>query len=259
MKKILAIGNSFSEDATKFLHPLAESAGVDTKVVNLYVGGCSLEKHWAHIQQHAAPYQVQINGTITERHASIQEMLAEEDWDFIVTQQASHDSGWPDTYEPFLGDLVQYLHEKVPQAEVLLMETWAYEQDSDHWAFPRYHRDQVEMLRRLSKAYRDAAARHGLRLIPCGDVIQAVRGLPEFNVSNGGMSLCRDGFHMHFLYGRYLLACVWAWVLLDIDPAQTDYLPTSLGVLERPGPDIIQTLKRFVSMYCGIHFSRHTT
>ena len=238
MKKILAIGNSFSED---------------TNVVNLYVGGCSLEKHWAHIQQHASPYQVQVNGTITERHASIQEMLGEEDWDYIVTQQASQDSGWPDTYEPFLGDLVQYLREAAPKAEMLLMETWAYERDSDHWAFPRYHRNQMEMYRRLSKAYRDAAARHGLRLIPCGAVLQVVRGLPKFDVSNGGMSLCRDGFHMHFLYGRYLLACVWAKVLLGIDPGQTDYLPTSLGVRELPDPDIFRALKSFVSMYSNMH------
>lgn len=249
MTKILAIGNSFSEDATKFLHPLASSAGVDTKVVNLYVGGCSLEKHWAHIQQHASPYQVQINGTITERHASIQEMLAEEDWDFIVTQQASHDSGWPDTYEPFLGDLVRYLHEKAPQAEVLLMETWAYEPDSDHWAFPRYHRNQREMYQRLKGAYEDAAARHGLRLIPCGDVVHAFRTSPLVSALSEKITICRDGFHMHFLYGRFLLACVWAEELLDIDPALTDYLPTSQGVRELPDPDIIQKLKKMIHFY----------
>lgn len=43
--KILAIGNSFSEDATRYLHQLANAAGIDTKIVNLYIGGCPLERH----------------------------------------------------------------------------------------------------------------------------------------------------------------------------------------------------------------------
>ena len=42
MKKILAIGNSFSVDATEYLHQMAAAAGIETKVVNLYIGGLSV-------------------------------------------------------------------------------------------------------------------------------------------------------------------------------------------------------------------------
>lgn len=38
MIHILAIGNSFSEDATHFLHQIAEADNVSMKVVNLYIG-----------------------------------------------------------------------------------------------------------------------------------------------------------------------------------------------------------------------------
>ena len=38
MKNILAIGNSFSEDATRYLHQMAEAVGIETKVVNLFIG-----------------------------------------------------------------------------------------------------------------------------------------------------------------------------------------------------------------------------
>ena len=48
--KILAIGNSFSQDATRYLHQFASAAGIDTKVVNLYIGGCPLERHWKNIE-----------------------------------------------------------------------------------------------------------------------------------------------------------------------------------------------------------------
>lgn len=66
MKKILAIGNSFSEDATKYIHQLAADGGIDTKVVNLYIGGCSLERHWENIEKDKHDYQYQQDGTITE-------------------------------------------------------------------------------------------------------------------------------------------------------------------------------------------------
>ncbi len=42
---ILAIGNSFSQDATRYLYDIALSDNVNIKVVNLYIGGCSLELH----------------------------------------------------------------------------------------------------------------------------------------------------------------------------------------------------------------------
>ena len=45
MYKILAIGNSFSEDATYYLHQILEHSGIENQVVNLYIGGCSLERH----------------------------------------------------------------------------------------------------------------------------------------------------------------------------------------------------------------------
>ena len=38
---------------------------------------------------------------------------------------------------------------------------------------------------------------------------QTLRKEKEFNVREGGISLCRDGFHMNYLYGRYALACTW--------------------------------------------------
>lgn len=44
MLRILAVGNSFSEDATYYLHQILEIAGVENQVVNLYIGGCSLER-----------------------------------------------------------------------------------------------------------------------------------------------------------------------------------------------------------------------
>ena len=43
---VLSIGNSFSQDAHRYLHDFARSEGVDIETVNLFIGGCSLERHY---------------------------------------------------------------------------------------------------------------------------------------------------------------------------------------------------------------------
>ena len=225
MINILAIGNSFSEDATAYLQAICENLGISVHVVNLYIGGCSLERHWNNIEHNEAAYQYQENGVITDKNVAITEILHSKPWDFIVTQQASHDSGWLDTYEPFCNLLFDYLKKEVPGVQICMQQTWAYEVDSDHGAFVRYHRNQQEMYERSRASYHTIADRYGITLIPCGDVIQNIRKHPEFNVPQGGKSICRDGFHMHYLYGRYALAATWAKTLLKASINDCTYLP----------------------------------
>lgn len=224
MIKILAIGNSFSEDATFFLHQIGEAAGVENKVVNLYIGGCPLERHWANIENNSRDYQYQLNGRKTDRYVSINEILKEEKWDIIVTHQASHDSGWMDTYEPFLGLILNYLKEQSPLSKIFFHKTWAYEPDSTHGNFIRYNRNQSEMFERLSVAYQTMADKYKLPLIPSGDLIQKLRATGYFP-GGEGRSICRDGFHMSFFYGRYALACLWAKYMLGISIKENRFVP----------------------------------
>ena len=46
MKKILSISNSFGVDATRYLYGVARAAKEDIKIVTLYIGGCSLYRHY---------------------------------------------------------------------------------------------------------------------------------------------------------------------------------------------------------------------
>ena len=220
--KILAIGNSFSEDATYFLHDILCTSGIDNKVVNLYIGGCSLERHWQNIEQDRKEYQYQLNGRKTDRYVSIGEVLEEEDFDVIVTHQASHDSGWECTYEPFLSLILEYLRGR-SDAKIFLNETWAYDKTSTHPNFMRYSRSQEEMFAALKKAYEIVAARHDLPLIRSGEMIQQIRKLPRF--ANGSQNITRDGFHMSFLYGRYAVALIWATAVTGNDPKVNAYIP----------------------------------
>ena len=65
--------------------------------------------------------------------------------------------------------------------------------------FRRIH-DCAEMVRRLT----------GAGIIPVGTFIQYLREhTAEFNYREGGISLCRDGFHLSETYGRFAAAAVW--------------------------------------------------
>lgn len=184
----------------------------------------------------------------------IDEILGEEQWDFIITQQASHDSGWIDTYEPFLGWIISHLKERVPTAKLLLQETWAYEIDSAHDRFVRYERRQDIMYRRLRECYTQKSSQYGVSLIPCGDVIQELRRLPPFDVAHGGRSLCRDGFHMSYDYGRYAVACTWLAAMFGVEKlnALKERNPTEWGDTELCQADmsILADIHKTIHIIC---------
>ena len=206
--KILAIGNSFSEDSTRYLQQIAASAGEELFVRNLYIGGCSLEMHANNIKSNEPAYQYQIDAVGVQK-ISIPEALKLEDWDYITVQQVSGRSGKPETYEPYLAYVIQTIKDACPKAEILIHRTWAYEIGSGHPNFPAYNRSQLEMYGAIVAATNEFAAKYKLRVIPVGDFIQLLRNTPPFDYKSGGMTLCRDNFHLSLDYGRYAAAMCW--------------------------------------------------
>lgn len=241
--KILAIANSFSQDACTYLHQTALAQGVELEVYNLYIGGCSLERHCQNLESGEAAYEEQVNGVPTGRMVSIMEALHYADWDAIITQQASQDSGWMDAYEPFLGMLVETFRREVPGARLLLQETWAYEHTSNHPGFLRYRRSQQEMYEKLHRCYTAMAEKYGLEVIPCGTLIQTARALPAFDTLSGGQTLCRDGFHMN-LYGRCLLACAWLKTLCGVSVKDNPFVPEAACGVEEVDEALLQLVRR---------------
>ena len=223
--KLLAVGNSFSEDALYYFHDICETAGITCKAVNLYIGGCSLQQHCENIASGKNVYEYQLNGNFEGQMVSVQDALAEDAWDYILIQQASHDSGIWETYEPWLAELAVHIREGCPKAELLLHKTWAYEQDSSHDAFVRYHNSQMEMYQKLTFCYGRAAEQVRVRLIPSADVIQEVRQREGFCYGHGEQSLCRDGYHMHMIYGRYLLGALFYMFLTGRDIRANAFCP----------------------------------
>lgn len=243
--KILAIGNSFSEDAVTYLYQIAQAGGEDIKVVNLYIGGCSLQRHWNNVEGDIADYDYQLNGSPSDRKISIKEALLEEEWDIVTLQQCSGQSGLSESYYPYIDKLSEYVSSLVPGAKQWIHKTWAYEKDSDHEEYGYYDRSQDKMYEALTKAYALAAEKLSLKLIPCGDVIQYLRKLPAFDYEKGGMSLCRDGFHMNIPYGRYALALTWYKTLLQGDILSNTFVPVTDGL--ETDTVLLQTIREGVN------------
>lgn len=208
--KILSIGNSFSHDAHRWLHALAGREGIDMETVNLYIGGCTLETHRNNLFANAGSYEYLLNGETVLRKSSIPDALAEGGWNGITLQQASPYSGITSSYEPYLTELVTYIRVHNPGAKLWFHKTWAYEIDCTSPAFEAYGRNQKTMFARITEAENMVIERHGLPIIPVGDVIQSLREeVPEFNYAQGGLSLCRDAFHLSETYGSFAAAATW--------------------------------------------------
>lgn len=227
MVKILAIGNSFSQDATTYLYDIAAADNVEIKVVNLYIGGCSLKTHVDNVNNDNADYMFQLNGKETDRYISIKEALQLENWDIVTMQQVSTDSGVIQSYFPYINQLSDYVKSFVPTAKQYIHQTWAYEHGSEHGGFVRYDNNQQTMYNAIKKANDFVANELQKPLILCGDAIQLLRENNEFSVEKGGISICRDGFHMHLVYGRYATAAVWYETLLNKSILTNSFLPPS--------------------------------
>lgn len=243
--KLLSIGNSFSVDAHRWLRDIAVAHGEEMYNVNLYIGGCSLMRHWSNVETNTAGYSTYIYGVSVKRAISIAEALAMEKWDVITVQQASRDSGRPETYEPYLSNLAALIHETNPQAQIYFHQTWAYEMDSTNESFGNYDYDQRKMYESIVSASENAAKSVDAGLLPVGRVIQHLReNVPEFDYKNGGMSLCVDGCHLSLDYGRYAAAATWFATLMkkrllvnhihDFDPALIGKINATVNALCGP-------------------------
>ena len=212
--KILSIGNSFSQDAHYYLPRLAMENSVSMSLYNLYIAGCSLEKHWENAIWNQRNYLLEKDGVSTDRYVSLQEALDLESWDVITFQQSSPYSGMPQSYVPYLTYLADRVRSQHPTATLYFHQTWSYEWGSAHHGFAHYQNDQQEMYRRIADASLMAAKLSDAYLIPVGGVIQRLREtVPAFDYLHGGLSLCRDGFHLSMDYGRFTAAAVWFYTL----------------------------------------------
>jgi len=241
---VLSIGNSFSQDAQRYLHELAVHEGADIETVNLMIGGCSLERHYQNMLSEQKAYALEANGrAISGFFVSLKEALLARSWDVITLQQASHFSYDAETYQPFINRLAEYVRTFCPKAKLFLQETWGYESNSprilDH-GFTTYD----EMFAKVQANYQKAAEEiHADGIFHSGTAFQ-------YALHHGIITIHRDTFHASLGLGRFILALVWYQSITGNDISKVSFSDFDVPVTEEEYRIAIEAAKSVFS-YSG--------
>ena len=170
---ILSIGNSFSEDAQRYLHEVAVADGFDLDTYNIVLGGCSLSMHYENMTGKANPYCFHKNSKGIKNEATLDDALLSGNYDVITIQQVSHLANKYDTYQPYLNEVIAYVRKFAPNAKIALHQTWAYEQDSDRLKLVAKYENHTDMFNDIKLAYDKAAKEINADfIIPSGELFQ---------------------------------------------------------------------------------------
>lgn len=258
--RLLTVGNSFSQNATRYLDSLVKAAGHTLIHRPLAIGGASLEVHLVKAQHYERDPK-DPRGLYGKK--SLRQELQGNAWDFVTIQQASIKSHNVATYRPFAKQLYDYIKKAAPKAEILVHQTWVYRVDD-----PRFARASPpagepatpkEMFEGLTKAYETIAAELGTKLIPVGDAFYLADNhgqwgyrpdkkfdiqkamppaLPDqrhslhtgwrwLNAQDGQKKLAIDGHHAS-VAGQYLAACVFYEVLFAESLVGNSFFPPEI-------------------------------
>lgn len=229
--RVLCIGNSFTVDAVEdYLSPILRSVGKKVILGYPYKGGTTLEMHMGYINAKNPIYnyrKIDAEGAYTaQANTTFDVGLKDEAWDYVVIQTDHNYSGVYSHYFPFLTDLMNYVktNGKNHNPKFFLYMTWAYDASSTYKDFPLYNNDQMTMYNAIIDCAYRAAEQAGINtVVPAGTAVQNAR------TTYIGQNMNRDGYHMNFEYGRYLVGLTYAAVVLGVDPQTVTYHPSTIS------------------------------
>lgn len=222
--RILSIGNSFSQNAQRYIHKISVLNGKPIKTVNLYIGGCSLRRHYFNILENIKDYEFQFNGVPTGLRVTAKDVLMSDAWDYVTFQQASINSTDIDTFLPYILELSEYTKKYAPKAKQIIHQTWAYSDE----IVKRNNRfnNPTEMLEEIKKSYKKAKdAINACGIIPAGDLISAL-------IKNGISSPHSDGHHLNGGAGQLAVGLLWYSYFTGDNPNDVILPDTDLPVTE---------------------------
>lgn len=255
--RLFLIGNSFSQNATRYLPKLAEEGGHPLKIGRAELGGCSLQRHWeiaeAAERNPEDPKGKAYNGK------SLRELLSAGKWDVVTIQQNSMNSGDSTTYMPYARKLVALVRSIQPDAKIIMQQTWAYRVDAKKFtqtANEVFATDAKEMWEKSRASYHKIAKELGIKLFPVGDAFWRINSNPKtayvpdskFDVANAvypNLPEQKNSLHVGYKYnnsqkldfdanhaneaGCYLGGLVWYAVLFKESPVKLHFHPEQVS------------------------------
>lgn len=243
--KVLAIGNSFSDDGMEHLAEILVGEGyTDFILGNLYIGGCSMDGHKARIDSGAKDYSFRTNtgSGWTTVQESIQYGLDYADWQIITIQQVSGYSGIPESYGN-MQYIIDYVRDRVdPFVKIFFHMTWAYQSTSGHGDFAKYNKNQMQMYNAITSTVQTLVVGNWNieGYIPSGTAIQNLR------TSYLGDNLTRDGYHLSYDIGRYTAALTWYKELTGADITDLTTVPRAYSYISQYLPAIKEAVNNAI-------------
>lgn len=197
--RILAIGNSFTDDAMQYMDDMVQLSGIDYDRIAIYVltEGSSSFDVWINKDYESSVFKLRrmTGGAPMKSKGSLHEMLAQ-NWDVIVIQQVSDLSYKWNTFSS-LREYEEKLLASCTNPSVCL----AYQLVWSHSAkeMPYVLEGNIACCKKMMK-------RHGIDVvIPTGVAIQNARN----TTLNDDMYLTRDKWHLNTGIARYIATATW--------------------------------------------------
>ncbi|MFK8110666.1 MAG: DUF4886 domain-containing protein [Rubripirellula sp.] len=260
--RVLTVGNSFAENALAYLPQITEASGNQLIFGKANLGGCSLERHWRHVEKFEANPEDPEGRPYGKAKQSLAERLKADQWDYVTIQQASFLSHDRKTIEPYGLNLSRYIRKHAPHAKLLIHQTWAYRVDDPRFVPTNEGKQphtQELMYRSVRAEYHALADKLAADLIPSGDAMFLADTNPTWGFrpdanfdfksatppalpqqihslhtgwrwkdnKDGSTQLRLDGHHASRA-GRYLLGCVWFEALFDQSVVDNSFQPKDI-------------------------------
>ena len=254
---VLMIGNSFCYYYVEELYGIAEAAGVNMKVCNLYYSGCKLSQHWNWWKADESNYHYfETDGNGRQKHESysLRRALARENWDVISFQQSSAhmrttiEDAKNNSYK-YLTDLLNYAKEQYPMSTFYWHQTWSYQVGYDRSGFKVETAEQQTSMSNLIHDFSIGLCQDfSLIRIPSGDAWQYAR-----QDSRVGDVLCNRGDKSDNYHdgeeggGQYLNACVWFETLTGQSCIGNTWRPKNYSLSESQITGLQQSAHRAVA------------
>ena len=223
--KILCIGNSFSEDTTAHLAQVALCSGfAKVKIANLYVGGCSINKHYHHAQNDLPAYRYDINegdGWTKTPDYKISDAIKSDSWDWISIQHGTGDRSRYTEIEYYekLPWLIDYVKNLAPNAKIAFNMTWVGEPDFHHEEIEYYNGNQLVIYEKIADLTKE-----NILTMPKIDVVSPT-GTAIQNARTASIGLLtRDGYHLSLDTGRYIAAMTFLKALTGAEISDATFI-----------------------------------
>ena len=242
--RVLAIGHSYSNNATQYIDDIAESMGLGGKieVYSLYYAGCSLQQHVNYYNNNQAVYELYRGGVNVFGQGQLitmQKAFEYKEYDYVTFQQSPENSAHAESFNPVLGQLANIVRKEEPRAKFQIHQTWAWCNDcavnGDGKYLTNTYASDDAVFELIRDSYEKAAKTIGaVGIVPSGEAVQLAKayGYGDFHNQNasGDVLQCQNGAlyadSIHHLNqrGRYLVACVWIEHFLGKDTRTATYV-----------------------------------